>query len=43
MKVEDLQRVASTYLQTSRSNVAVLSNAETLAGLPELGLERLIL
>ncbi len=41
VKIEDLQRVAMTYLQPQRANVAVLSDAKTLADLPEhLGLER---
>ena len=43
VKIADLQRVAQTYLQPSLSNVAVLSNAETLANLPELELERHVL
>jgi len=43
VKIADLQRVATTYLQPERANVAVLSDAKTLTGLPELGLERRIL
>jgi presequence protease len=40
VKMEDLQRVASTYLQPERANVAVLSDAKTLANLPDLALEQ---
>jgi Zn-dependent M16 (insulinase) family peptidase len=40
VKIEDLQRVAMTYLQPEQANVAVLSDAKTLAALPNLELER---
>ena len=40
VKIEDLQRVAMTYLQPEQANVAVLSDAKTLAELPNLELER---
>ncbi|MDM8559247.1 insulinase family protein [Candidatus Parabeggiatoa sp. HSG14] len=43
VKIEDLQRVASTYLKPEKANTAVLSNAKTLADLPELALERKVL
>jgi Zn-dependent M16 (insulinase) family peptidase len=43
VKIEDLQRVATTYLQPEKANIAVLSNAKTLAYLPELALERRVL
>jgi len=43
VKIEDLQRVATTYLQPAQANVAVLSDAKTLASLPDLGLERQVL
>jgi hypothetical protein len=43
VKIEDLQRVAMTYLQPEQANVAVLSDAKTLADLPNLELERRIL
>jgi Zn-dependent M16 (insulinase) family peptidase len=39
----DLQRVAMTYLQPTRANVAVLSDAKTLEKVPELELEKLVL
>jgi len=41
--IADLQRVAATYLQPAVANVTVLSNAETLANLPNLELERKLL
>jgi len=40
VKMEDLQRVATTYLQPDRANIAVLSDAKTLASLPDLELEQ---
>jgi len=43
VKIADLQRVAATYLQPEKANVAVLSDASILAELPELGLERKVL
>jgi len=43
VKIEDLQRVAATYLLPEKANVAVLSDAKVLAELPELGLEREVL
>jgi hypothetical protein len=39
----DLQRVAMTYLQPARANVAVLSDAKTLERVQELDLEKLVL
>jgi hypothetical protein len=39
VKIADLQRVAATYLQPEQANIAVLSDANTLANLPNLGLE----
>ncbi|MEN8220833.1 MAG: insulinase family protein [Pseudomonadota bacterium] len=44
VKMEDLQRVAMTYLQPEKAHIAVLSNAQTLADLSsELGLEQRVL
>ncbi len=44
VRIEDLQRVAATYLQPKQANIAVLSNAKTLTLLSEkLELEQQVL
>jgi len=42
--IEDLQRVAATYLRPEQAHVAVVSNAQKISELPpELGLEKKVI
>jgi len=41
--IDDLQRVATKYLQAENANIAVLTDSKTLDGLAELGFERRVL
>lgn len=43
VRVEDLQRVALTYLQPENANTVVFCAQQTLVTLPELGLEKCVL
>jgi len=43
VKIEDLQRVALTYLQPENANTVVFCAQQTLATLPDLGLEKCVL